>query len=78
MSDLDSFRTEVRSWLEDNCPESMRTPMPEEETVWGGRGEISTAIDHRFEPGMSRDEAEAKRPRWAQAVERARGWAPRD
>ena len=46
--------------------------------VWGGRGEISTAIEHRFEPGMSRDEAQAKRARWAQAVERARGWAPRD
>ena len=39
MSDLDAFRTEVRSWLEENCPESMRTPMPEEETVWGGRSE---------------------------------------
>lgn len=32
-----SFREEVRSWLEENCPASMRTPMPENETVWGGR-----------------------------------------
>ncbi len=39
MSDLASFREEVRSWLEENCPASMRTPMPEAETVWGGRGQ---------------------------------------
>ncbi len=39
MADLDAFRTEVRSWLEENCPPSMRTPMPEAEAVWGGRGE---------------------------------------
>lgn len=37
MSDLSAFRNETRDWLEANCPKSMRTPMPEEETVWGGR-----------------------------------------
>lgn len=37
MSDLTEFRTETREWLEANCPASMRTPMPEEEAVWGGR-----------------------------------------
>lgn len=37
MSDLETFRKETREWLEENCPESMRTPMPEDETVWGGR-----------------------------------------
>lgn len=37
MSDLKAFRKEVRNWLKDNCPKSMRTPMPEDETVWGGR-----------------------------------------
>jgi len=37
VSDLKAFRKEVRSWLKDNCPKSMRTPMPESETVWGGR-----------------------------------------
>jgi alkylation response protein AidB-like acyl-CoA dehydrogenase len=37
VSDLSTFRTDTRSWLEANCPTSMRTPMPEEETVWGGR-----------------------------------------
>jgi len=39
VADLDTFRKEVRSWLEANCPPSMRTPMPEHETVWGGRRE---------------------------------------
>jgi alkylation response protein AidB-like acyl-CoA dehydrogenase len=34
---LEQFRQEVRAWLEENCPPSMRTAMPEEETVWGGR-----------------------------------------
>ena len=36
-AELDAFREETRAWLEENCPASMRTPMPEEETVWGGR-----------------------------------------
>ena len=34
---LDTFREETRSWFEANCPESMRTPMPEREMPWGGR-----------------------------------------
>jgi hypothetical protein len=33
MPDLDAFRTEARAWLEANCPPSMRTPMPDDETV---------------------------------------------
>jgi alkylation response protein AidB-like acyl-CoA dehydrogenase len=33
------FRAEVRQWLEANCPASMRTPINEEEEVWGGRRE---------------------------------------
>lgn len=37
MSDLDNFRTETRSWLEENCPGSMRTPMPADESPGGGR-----------------------------------------
>jgi len=39
VADLEAFRSEVRSWLQDSCPPSMRTPMPEAETVWGGRKE---------------------------------------
>jgi len=37
VTDLTTFRQETRDWLEANCPKSMRTPMSEEETVWGGR-----------------------------------------
>jgi alkylation response protein AidB-like acyl-CoA dehydrogenase len=37
VADLETFRKETRAWLEANCPESMRTPMPEDEVVWGGR-----------------------------------------
>lgn len=36
---LEQFRTETRTWLEENCPASMRTATPEEEVVWGGRGQ---------------------------------------
>lgn len=36
-SGIDSFRAETRAWLEENCPASMRTPMGEDEVVWGGR-----------------------------------------
>lgn len=35
---IDTFRSEVRSWLETNCPSEMRKPMEsEEDACWGGR-----------------------------------------
>jgi acyl-CoA dehydrogenase len=38
MSDLDQFRIEVRTWLEENCPAEMREPVRGEDDVcWGGR-----------------------------------------
>ena len=37
MDELDVFKSEVREWLDVNCPQSMRTPMPEAEACWGGR-----------------------------------------
>ncbi len=37
MSALDDFRSQTHAWLDANCPASMRTPMPEDERVWGGR-----------------------------------------
>jgi len=37
MSAIDEFRQHTRAWLEANCPPSMRSPMPEDEVVWGGR-----------------------------------------
>ncbi|MEZ5552069.1 MAG: acyl-CoA dehydrogenase family protein [Pseudomonadales bacterium] len=47
MTDLSAFRKEVSTWLEENCPASMRTPMTEEETVWGGRREPFVNPDSR-------------------------------
>ncbi len=39
MSDLDAFRKEVRTWLDENCPAEMRTPMKGfDDACWGGRG----------------------------------------
>lgn len=37
MTATNAFRDEVRGWLEDNCPASMRTPMLPDETPGGGR-----------------------------------------
>lgn len=38
MSDLESFREEVRDWLDANCPAEMRRPMASEnDAVWGGK-----------------------------------------
>ncbi len=38
MTDIDTFRTETRAWLEANCPPEMRQPVRDEEDVyWGGR-----------------------------------------
>lgn len=37
MNDLESFRLEVRRWLQENCPASMRTPMREDEFPAPGR-----------------------------------------
>ena len=38
MSELEQFRSDVRAWLEANCPESMRHPYRSEADIcWGGR-----------------------------------------
>jgi acyl-CoA dehydrogenase len=38
MTDLESFRSETRAWLEANCPPEMREPVRgEEDMCWGGR-----------------------------------------
>jgi alkylation response protein AidB-like acyl-CoA dehydrogenase len=36
-ADLETFRTEMRGWLDANCPASMRTPMVADEMPGGGR-----------------------------------------
>jgi len=37
LSSLESFREEIRQWLDANCPASLRSPATQEEQVWGGR-----------------------------------------
>jgi alkylation response protein AidB-like acyl-CoA dehydrogenase len=38
MTELDSFRSDTRAWLEANCPPEMRAPMRSEaDACWGGR-----------------------------------------
>ncbi len=45
----DSFRSEVRAWLEQNCPASMRVPIrSDEEVVWGGRNAVFRHDDQRL------------------------------
>ena len=36
MVDAKAWRTEVRAWLQANCPASMRLPITPDEMVWGG------------------------------------------
>ena len=37
LEDLEQFRSDVREWLEANCPASQRQPVVPEEQYWGGR-----------------------------------------
>jgi alkylation response protein AidB-like acyl-CoA dehydrogenase len=35
--DIETFRSETRAWLEANYPPSLRSPMSEDDSPWGGR-----------------------------------------
>ncbi len=48
VDDLKAFRSEVRDWLEANCPESQRQPMTPEEQYYGGRGAEFPSEDARI------------------------------
>ncbi len=44
MTDLDTFRTETRAWLAENCPPEMREPLRSEKDVcWGGRNFVPSS-----------------------------------
>lgn len=46
---LETFRAKTRAWLEENCPQSMRTPMTgEEDAVWGGRNATFKSPDQKL------------------------------
>lgn len=36
MNHMEEFRLEARRWLEANCPPAMRTPISDDQMVWGG------------------------------------------
>ena len=36
MTDIDTFRQDVREWLEAHCPISQRQPIVREEQIWAG------------------------------------------
>lgn len=47
--DLEVFRAETRSWLEANCPESIRqTPKSLEDVFWGGRNPTYKSEDQKL------------------------------
>ncbi len=38
MPDLETFRTEIRDWIDANCPPEMKTPIrSDDDSCWGGR-----------------------------------------
>ena len=48
MTDLDTFRSETRAWLEANCPESMRQPIrTEQDTCYAGKKWVFQSDDQR-------------------------------
>ena len=48
MDSLDQFRGEVRTWLAENCPDSMRQKMAPGEQFWGGRDATYPSEDARI------------------------------
>ncbi|MEL0168385.1 MAG: acyl-CoA dehydrogenase family protein [Pseudomonadaceae bacterium] len=49
MADLDVFRQQTRAWLEENCPQSMRTPQrSDNDACWGGRNFTFASEDQKL------------------------------
>ena len=49
MTDLETFRTETRAWLEANCPREMRLPFEDDEDrCWGGRNATFKSEDQKL------------------------------
>jgi len=48
MNDIEVFRNETRTWLEENCPPSMRTATPADEVIWGGKNQQWVNADSKL------------------------------
>jgi len=49
MSNLETFRSETRDWLEENCPPLMRKPSSGEDDIcWGGRNFVFQSEDQKL------------------------------
>ena len=49
MTNIEEFRVETRSWLQENCPETMRLPIrSEKDQCWGGRNPTFQSEDQRL------------------------------
>lgn len=48
MDSLNQFRSEVRTWLAENCPESQRQPIKPGEQYWGGRDAAFASDDAKL------------------------------
>ena len=48
MTDLDTFRSDTRAWLEANCPAECRGPMADDEMIWGGRNPTFKTPAHKL------------------------------
>jgi len=47
-TDIQTFRAETRAWLEENCPQSMRSPYRSAEDIfWGGSTQTFTSEDQK-------------------------------
>lgn len=66
LEQLEQFRSEVRAWLEENCPESQRQPMTKEEQYWGGRRGKFASEDARLWFERMRDKGWIA-PEWPEA-----------
>jgi alkylation response protein AidB-like acyl-CoA dehydrogenase len=49
VSDLETFRHEVRDWLQENCPDAMRRPIKsDKDQCWGGRNWVFESEDQKL------------------------------
>ena len=48
MENIEKFRAYASDWLEEHCPQTMRSPMPDDERIWGGRNPVFKNPDSKI------------------------------